>query len=680
MRASQAKSPYASPRSARQRTKKSLYHTPTANKRSRRHNGNIRTVADVPLSTMKAARPHRIPTTSPTKCCPSPSKKASVCCICLDAMDRTEMASIDCCDHRYHVDCITSWSSIENACPLCKKRFTSIVDGDSHSIAVEKKDQAPSYHIELGNIIWVDCACIICGSDDDEQLLLLCDGCDCATHTYCAGLGDVVPSGNYYCDGCKSRIGDLVEMGLSPSAIFVNHDPSARTGSILDVFHDGEGGSGSDGLNGSDEEYVPSTRATRRSRGSLRSRSVRTRRAHNRNGSTRANGRAGSTSDEEYVPDTMSRVEEEEEAVPRRRSKRLERLHRRRCREDAEKEVDCDSRAQTVDITHSEHDDDGEGGPKRARSVSPVCERANHRNPRNERSPRNDANDTETQNTSLLDGLSVQSDTVKTSHPGSRSRFGALVVVDQDNRRHILMRRRKASFRKHAPNSLAMLFGPMPARTARPSAKAKAQCRGSPHRNTSTLSTQSTVTTSSSTSILSQEDSRSGIMSEDQRDSDTPSVEPDRRRAHCIPNCGMMTRSKLRRKLERAKSKKASPRKSSLTSLQMGSGCRPSRAQSARSEGRNRERMRSGGGRLSAENEMDSKEGEVSETQTSSRKQATINNEQSRRMSGTEARKGSRKRKRAFDEMPSDHSGSEVKDKGKRRKLRARSYSSLSNF
>lgn len=44
--------------------------------------------------------------------------------------------------------------------------------------------------------------CLVCGDSDNEELLLLCDGCDCPTHTYCVGLDDI-PSGSWYCDRCE---------------------------------------------------------------------------------------------------------------------------------------------------------------------------------------------------------------------------------------------------------------------------------------------------------------------------------------------------------------------------------------------------------------------------------------------------------------------------------------------
>lgn len=46
--------------------------------------------------------------------------------------------------------------------------------------------------------------CPYCGDNDNEEVLLLCDGCDVPSHTYCLGL-DAVPSGSWYCDACESQ-------------------------------------------------------------------------------------------------------------------------------------------------------------------------------------------------------------------------------------------------------------------------------------------------------------------------------------------------------------------------------------------------------------------------------------------------------------------------------------------
>lgn len=45
--------------------------------------------------------------------------------------------------------------------------------------------------------------CSACHSSADEELLLLCDLCDSAAHSYCVGLGATVPEGDWYCSDCS---------------------------------------------------------------------------------------------------------------------------------------------------------------------------------------------------------------------------------------------------------------------------------------------------------------------------------------------------------------------------------------------------------------------------------------------------------------------------------------------
>jgi PHD-finger len=46
--------------------------------------------------------------------------------------------------------------------------------------------------------------CMECQQGGDDNLMLLCDICDSSAHTYCVGLGNSVPEGNWYCDCCRS--------------------------------------------------------------------------------------------------------------------------------------------------------------------------------------------------------------------------------------------------------------------------------------------------------------------------------------------------------------------------------------------------------------------------------------------------------------------------------------------
>ncbi len=47
------------------------------------------------------------------------------------------------------------------------------------------------------------CGCQVCASKADLDLLLMCDECEYAFHTYCVGLGNVVPDGDWFCRHCR---------------------------------------------------------------------------------------------------------------------------------------------------------------------------------------------------------------------------------------------------------------------------------------------------------------------------------------------------------------------------------------------------------------------------------------------------------------------------------------------
>jgi hypothetical protein len=45
--------------------------------------------------------------------------------------------------------------------------------------------------------------CVVCGAGDQENTLLLCDGCDKGSHTTCIGLLQVPKSEEWFCELCK---------------------------------------------------------------------------------------------------------------------------------------------------------------------------------------------------------------------------------------------------------------------------------------------------------------------------------------------------------------------------------------------------------------------------------------------------------------------------------------------
>ncbi|KAL3699816.1 hypothetical protein R1sor_017838 [Riccia sorocarpa] len=139
-----------------------------------------------------------------------------VCGICLSE-DGMERGKLDCCDHFFCFSCIMEWSKVESRCPMCKQRFLTVTKpaisgvtrSRSRSIRIPTRDQVyePSEEeIRLFTDPYQNTVCTECHEAGDESLLLLCDHCDAAAHTYCVGLGHAVPRGDWYCQECMKNV------------------------------------------------------------------------------------------------------------------------------------------------------------------------------------------------------------------------------------------------------------------------------------------------------------------------------------------------------------------------------------------------------------------------------------------------------------------------------------------
>ncbi|PGH15461.1 hypothetical protein AJ79_02438 [Helicocarpus griseus UAMH5409] len=118
------------------------------------------------------------------------------------------------CGHNLHDECLKPWVERANSCPICRQSFnvvelTETIGGpviSSYCVQdrVQVADIDPSMIIEEPAEDSDSHPCPICGDDDNEDRLLLCDGCDVAIHTYCVGL-DSVPSGPWFCFECETN-------------------------------------------------------------------------------------------------------------------------------------------------------------------------------------------------------------------------------------------------------------------------------------------------------------------------------------------------------------------------------------------------------------------------------------------------------------------------------------------
>ena len=142
------------------------------------------------------------------------------------------IAHLQPCGHNLHNDCLTPWVERANSCPICRQSFYTVQLSDKiggmsppciesslplilnlgdviSSYAVEDKAQVadldPSMFLEVpADDPDEDEPCQVCEEDDNEDVLMYCDGCQKLWHTYCVGLQEV-PYGHWFCDSCRSQ-------------------------------------------------------------------------------------------------------------------------------------------------------------------------------------------------------------------------------------------------------------------------------------------------------------------------------------------------------------------------------------------------------------------------------------------------------------------------------------------
>ncbi|XP_076899078.1 uncharacterized protein LOC143552842 [Bidens hawaiensis] len=144
-------------------------------------------------------------------------QQLATCGVCLLDEALSLRGFIDSCDHYFCFVCIMEWAKVESRCPVCKRRFSVIRrpsnDGvflSEQIVNVPVRDQVYYYN---GNATigppdpYLQVKCTVCSSSSDDHLLLLCDLCDSAAHSYFVGLGATVPEGDWFCRDCTlSRV------------------------------------------------------------------------------------------------------------------------------------------------------------------------------------------------------------------------------------------------------------------------------------------------------------------------------------------------------------------------------------------------------------------------------------------------------------------------------------------
>lgn len=126
------------------------------------------------------------------------------CPICLHSFRDQEVGAPNVCEHSYCAPCIEEWSNNVQTCPIDRKPFTKIRirlrytdEAFVREIMVNAKQMEPEpTEADFTN-------CEICGRNDHEESMLLCDGCDAGYHMECLDPPLIeIPEGSWYCDNC----------------------------------------------------------------------------------------------------------------------------------------------------------------------------------------------------------------------------------------------------------------------------------------------------------------------------------------------------------------------------------------------------------------------------------------------------------------------------------------------
>ena len=128
-----------------------------------------------------------------------------VCTICMEIM-RSPIGSLDCGHDEFCFGCIAKWSEVCSKCPLCMSEFKSI----------QNKSSNKALKVDTKNLLvidesYCDVICEICGSESNEDKMLLCDDCDCGYHTFCIGLSKIPNLESWYCHFCIKNQGVSVQ-------------------------------------------------------------------------------------------------------------------------------------------------------------------------------------------------------------------------------------------------------------------------------------------------------------------------------------------------------------------------------------------------------------------------------------------------------------------------------------
>lgn len=129
------------------------------------------------------------------------------CPICLLSFKQQEIGTPESCDHMFCLECLQEWSKTMNTCPVDRQEYSLILVRKHFNGKVIKRVPIEKPVQQEFDIVEDPTFCEICGSCENEDRLLLCDGCDLGFHLYCLDPPlDSVPTDEWFCAACHSGV------------------------------------------------------------------------------------------------------------------------------------------------------------------------------------------------------------------------------------------------------------------------------------------------------------------------------------------------------------------------------------------------------------------------------------------------------------------------------------------
>ena len=148
----------------------------------------------------------------------------SICTICYTVLTQ-EKGILPCGHQDFCIDCLTTWSTISNKCPLCMEEFNLIENSLTQTVR-----KVFNVNKLAWNENYTDILCEICESGSNENQMLLCDSCDCGFHIYCLNLRRIPNLALWFCSYCIQNTEKSVQI---KQKVEIAHCKERDSGMIL---------------------------------------------------------------------------------------------------------------------------------------------------------------------------------------------------------------------------------------------------------------------------------------------------------------------------------------------------------------------------------------------------------------------------------------------------------------